>query len=88
MLIPIDNNTAIDTDRDLSAEERHVLQKLLCYKTYVDSLDEFRDKKNLAYSVGWNNSGPIKESQALRQVVLQMEKELTIRLKSENANTT
>jgi hypothetical protein len=85
MLIHLDNNTAIDTDRDLSPEERHVLQKLLCYKTFVDSLTEFREKKEQAYSVGWNNSGPIRESQALRHVVHQMEKELDLRLKNDTA---
>ena len=49
MIIKIDNKTEIDTDRDLSPEERHVLQKLLCYKAVVDSLDEFCQKKNTAY---------------------------------------
>ena len=86
MLIHLDNKTAIDTDRDLSSEERHVLQKLLCYKTFVESLDEFRQKKEQAYSVGWNSSGPIRESQALKNVVQQMEKELDLRLKNENTH--
>lgn len=84
MLIHLDNNTTIDTDRDLSSEERHVLQKLLCYKAFVDSVDEFHQKKNKAYSVGWNNSGPIRESQALRKIVQQMEKELDSRIKNGN----
>lgn len=83
MLIHIDNKTEIDTDHDLTSEERHVLQKLLCYKAFVDSLEEFREKKEKAYAVGWNNSGPIRESKALKQVVQHMEKELDLRLKNE-----
>jgi len=84
MLIHLDDNTAVDTDLDLSAEERHVLQKLLCYKAFVDSLEEFCRKKEQAYAVGWNNSGPIRESKALANVVKQMEKELEAKLKNEN----
>ncbi len=84
MLIHLDNNTAIDTETELRSEERHVLQKLLCYKIFVESLDEFREKKNKAYAIGWNNSGPIRESQALKQVVRQMEKELALRLENDN----
>ena len=83
MLIHLDNNTDIDTDRDLNSEERHVLQKLLCYKVYVDSLEQFREKKEKAYAVGWNNSGPIRESKALKQIVQQMEKDLKLRLKND-----
>ena len=86
MIIPRDNKTEIDTDRDLSPEERHVLQKLLCYKAVADSLDEFREKKDTAYIVGWNNSGPIKESRALKLVVQQMEKDLRLRLQTENSD--
>lgn len=80
MIIQVANNTEIDTDRDLSAEERHVLQKLFGWKTMVDSVAEFRRKKELALSVGWNNSGPVRESRALALVVEQLEKELCLRL--------
>ena len=84
MLIHIDNKTAIDTDRDLSAEERHVLQKLFGWKTLVDSVAQFQQKKESALFVGWNNSGPIRESRALALVIQQLEKELRLRLKNEN----
>lgn len=80
MIIQIDDNTAVDTDRDLSAEERHVLQKLFGWKTMVDSVAEFRQKKESALAVGWNNSGPIRETRALALVVQQLEKELCLRL--------
>ena len=84
MLIHIDNKTEIDTDRDLSAEERHVLQKLFGWKTLVDSVAQFQQKKKSALFVGWNNSGPIRESRALALVIQQLEKELRLRLKNEN----
>jgi hypothetical protein len=79
MIIKIDSNTEIDTD-DLSSEERHVLQKLLGWKTMVDSVAEFQRKKESALFVGWNNSGPIRESRALALVIQQLEKELRLRL--------
>jgi len=84
MIIPIDNNTEIDTDRDLSSEERHVLQKLFGWKTMVDSVAQFRQKKESALIVGWNNSGPIRETKALALVCQQLEKELRLRLKTKN----
>jgi hypothetical protein len=80
MIIQIDSNTEIDTDRDLSSAERHVLQKLFGWKTMVDSVAEFRQKKESALFVGWNNSGPVRETRALALVVQQLEKELRLRL--------
>lgn len=81
MIIKIDNTTEIDTDRDLSSEERHILQKLFGWKTLVDSVAQFRQKKESALFVGWNNSGPVRESEALALVIQQLEKELRLRLK-------
>lgn len=83
MIIQIDNNTDIDTDRDLSSEERHVLQKLFGWKTLVNSVAQFRQKKESALVIGWNNSGPISETRALALVVQQMEREIILRLKNE-----
>lgn len=88
MLIHIDNNTEIDTDRDLSAEERHILQKLFGWKTMVNSMEQFRQKTKSALFVGWNNSGPIRESRALALVIQQMENELRLRLRNEKDTAT
>lgn len=82
MIIYIDENTSIDTDRDLSAAERHVLQKLFGWKTMVESVEQFRRKKEESLRAGWNDSGPINESAALALVIQQMEKELELRLRS------
>lgn len=81
MIIQIDNNKDIDTDRDLSSEERHILQKLFGWKTMVDSVTQFREKKESALKMGWNNSGPVRETQTLALVIQQMEKEIRLRLK-------
>jgi len=84
MIIQIDNSTEIDTDRDLNSAERHILQKLFGWKTLVHSQEEFRRKKESALAVGWNNSGPVRESRALALVILQLERELLLRLKNGN----
>ena len=81
MIIQIDNDTVIDTDNDFSSGERHVLQKLLGWKTMVKSMAEFRQKKESALALGWNNSGPIHESRAFLLAVQQLEKELSFQLK-------
>ena len=85
MLIPIDNNPDIDTDRDLSSAERHILQKLFGWKTMVNSVAEFRQKKEAALNMGWNNSGPVRESEALGLVIQQLEKDLILRLKNDKS---
>ncbi len=84
MIIQIDTGIGIDTDRDLNSAERHILQKLFGWKTMVHSKEEFREKKESALHVGWNNSGPVRESRALALVIEQLEKELLLRLKNEN----
>lgn len=80
MLIDIDGKIKIDTDRDLNSAERHILQKLFGWKTMVDSISQFREKKRSALQKGWNNSGPVRESKALALVIQKLEKELEIRL--------
>jgi len=74
------NTKDIDTDRDLSPEERHVLQKLFCYRSIVDSIDEFQEKTRLALQTGWNNSGPVRKTSNLRLVIQQLEEEVRKRL--------
>lgn len=87
MIIRLTDTTEIDTDRDLSPEERHILQKLLCYKHFVSSVAEFREKKETAFRVGWNNSGPIRESEAMAKVAGRLETDLQVRLHNLEAST-
>lgn len=80
MILHIDDHTEIDTERDLCSEEKHILQKLLCYKVFVTSMEEFHEKTQKAFRVGWNNSGPVRESPALTKIIKQLEKEVRHRL--------
>lgn len=83
MIIPIDNDVDIDTD-DLSSEERHILQKMLCWKVIDPSLDQFREHTERAFVKGWNNSGPVRKSEVLIKIIGQMERELLARLNGEH----
>lgn len=80
MIITVDNGTTFDTDKDFTAEERHILQKLILWKTIVNTMEEFREKKKQALEAGWNNSGPVKESRNLAMVIRNFEKQLQHRL--------
>ncbi len=82
MIIKTDTGNTIDT-ANLSPEERHVLQKLFAWKTLVESLEQFRDKKNQALAAGWNDSGPIRETRALSQVIQHLEKQVKERVKNQ-----
>jgi len=79
MIIRI-NKKEIDTNKDLSAPERHILQKLFLWESMVNSLDEFRKKKKEAFEKGWNNSGPIKPSQNLLLIINELESRIKKRL--------
>jgi len=83
MIFQINEAKKLDTDRDFSPAERHVLQKLLCYKMYVGSIEEFRQKKKLALKKGWNDTGPVAETPNLALVAEQMEREILLRLKED-----
>ncbi len=75
------NSKDIDTDRDLTPEERHILQKLFCWRAIAESMEEFREKTKLALETGWNNSGPVRETANLKLVIRQLEEEVRQRLK-------
>jgi hypothetical protein len=74
---------SFDTATDLTAPERHVLQKLFLLEPISPSLYEFKKKRGEALSKGWNNSGPIRESSALSLIINDLEKKLSKRLATE-----
>ncbi len=80
MIIRTGKGQSFDTDRDLTAPERHVLQKLFAWEAMASSLEQFRSKKREALQKGWNNSGPVKESSALKVIIMDMEKKVAARL--------
>lgn len=81
MMITTQDGHTVDTNKDLTAPERHILQKLFLWETMAASLDQFREKKQDALSKGWNHSGPVRESQALRRIIQHLETRLSLRLK-------
>lgn len=83
MIITTSSGKSFDTDKDLSAAERHIIQKLFAWESVSESLEHFREKKKDALMKGWNNSGPIGEGMALREIIRDLEKKVIARLKKE-----
>jgi hypothetical protein len=83
MIFTTKNGESFDTQSDLSAPERHILQKLFLWKSMASSLDEFRSKKDEALRKGWNHSGPVPESRALKAIVQDLEEKVVQRLREE-----
>lgn len=82
MIINIKDGRSFDTEIDLTAPERHVLQKLFLWVSMASSLRLFREKKEEALLKGWNNSGAILESPALKMIIHDLEERLYTRLNS------
>ena len=80
MLINIRNGQSFDTETDLTAPERHILQKLFLWESMASSLEQFKEKKDQAMNAGWNNSGPVSESTNLKLIIQDLEKKVKDRL--------
>ncbi|MBW1774173.1 MAG: hypothetical protein JRJ51_06375, partial [Deltaproteobacteria bacterium] len=71
---------SFDTETDLTAPERHILQKLFLWESMASSLEQFKEKRDLALNAGWNNSGPVSESTNLKLIIQDLEKKVKDRL--------
>jgi len=80
MIITTSGGRAFDTQKDLTGPERHVLQKLFAWQDMAGSVEQFRKKKEEALQKGWNNSGPIRASVALKLIANHMENKVVYRL--------
>lgn len=80
MIITTNSGETFDTDKDLTAPERHILQKLFLWESMSSNLEEFREKKEAALLKGWNNSGPVPESDALKDIIRHLETKVSSRL--------
>jgi len=80
MIISTRDGQSFDTEKDLVAAERHILQKLFLWESMATSLDQFREKKDEALLRGWNDSGPIDESNILKGIITDLEARVCIRL--------
>ncbi|MFH1123087.1 MAG: hypothetical protein V1758_05445 [Pseudomonadota bacterium] len=85
MIITTKNGESFDTENDLTPPERHILQKLFLWKSMATTLQQFRKKKEEALQKGWNNSGPVSESLAIRKITADLEEKVLIRLNTEEA---
>jgi hypothetical protein len=83
VIVTTSKGVSVDTETDLTAPERHVLQKLFLWKSMAESLDQFRLKKEQALLKGWNNSGPIVESPNLRIILQDLEAQVAKRLRED-----
>lgn len=81
MMITTQSGRSFDTESDLNAPERHILQKLFIWESMAESVEQFRQKKGEAFARGWNNSGPIKESEAMRMITADLERKVILRLR-------
>jgi hypothetical protein len=86
MILTLGNGQSFDTETDLTATERHVLQKLFLWKSMASSVEEFRRKKEEAMQKGWNRSGPIRESDAMRVITGDLEEKVALRLHEEKGS--
>ena len=82
MIITTKSGNSYDTEIDLTAPERHILQKLFLWESMASSLEEFNSKKEEALRKGWDNSGPINESNALKNIVGDLKQKVIARVKS------
>jgi hypothetical protein len=83
MLYATEKGETFDLEKDFSSPERHILQKLFLWQEMATSAEVFRRKKAEALQAGWNNSGPIKESPALKSITQDLEERLAQRLTKE-----
>jgi hypothetical protein len=81
MIISTRSGNSYDTEKDLTAPERHILQKLLIWQDLAADLEQFRQKTREAIIKGWNNSGPITAGTALTTIISDLEEKVRIRLK-------
>ena len=83
MNITTSKGTSYDTETDLTAPERHILQKLFLWESMVSTTREFRERTQEALRKGWNQSGPVRESMALKDIVRDLESKVARRLERE-----
>ena len=81
--ITIRDGRSFDTETDLKATERHILQKLMAWEALVFSVEDFKQKKKEALQKGWNESGPVPESEALKAITDDMQEKVMKRLRKD-----
>jgi hypothetical protein len=85
MIVTTSDGSSFDTDKDLTAPERHILQKLFIWEVMAVSTEQFREQKAKAFQKGWDESGPVAESSAMRIIIAEMEKRVMARLQDKTS---
>ncbi len=80
MIITTVSGKSFDSEKDLTSAERHILQKLFIWESMATSLEQFQQKTRDALFRGWNNSGPVVESEALKTIIADLERRVILRL--------
>lgn len=70
---------AVDTERDLSDAERHVMMKLMLWENLGLEKDEYQRRREDALLNGWNNQGAVSQSAALKAVGDDLAQRLAVR---------
>jgi hypothetical protein len=86
LIITSEDGKSVDTEKDLSAPERHILQKLFAWESLATSIEQFSQKKDEALRKGWNNSGPVNEGDLLKSIIRDLEKKVIARLASNSSH--
>jgi hypothetical protein len=84
MIIQTSDGDSYDTEKDLTAPERHILQKLFLWESMAPSVEEFAKQAAIALRKGWNNSGPITKTQAFKRIIKSLEKKVESRIKEKD----
>jgi len=82
MLYTTQRGEAFDLEKDFSAAERHILQKLIIWKDMAASVEDFRLKKQEALQKGWGDSGPVPESRNLQSITRDFAEQVARRLRA------
>jgi hypothetical protein len=80
MMITTSEGKSFDTQRDLTAAERHILQKLMFWESMASTVEEFDRQRDVALQKGWNQSGPVDESPSMKCIIAELRRRLTHRL--------
>ena len=80
MILITGNGLSVDTEKDLTAAERHILQKLFFWEDLDLTVEQFREKAKLALQKGWNHSGPVAERPVLKSLIEDLERKVLRRL--------
>lgn len=73
MIFVTSRGQSVDSEKDLTAPERHILQKLFFWEDLAENVEQFRLKVKEAFKRGWNDSGPVTPRPLLLEIIKDLE---------------